>query len=220
MEFPQPKERPASPEEKTKKEMAEWPECYYREREGLQRRELLDEADRNHLTPEENKIRRLLWERRYPGLVNSREKIKDSYLRAWFDFRYAADNASGLFSYKKIVREISRDLEQMGFQAVKEFGETGEAVLYRELYHMAMLYITLCQEDKGYGSLLFGMGKVSEDSVAQRIAKEIVKVVCLVPKKLNLEQECALWTKACLTAFADAYPDKKGDLENLIREMK
>lgn len=220
MEFQNPKQEKADAQEAIRVKMSAWPECYYRESDGLIRRSYLEEADRENLTPEENKIRHLLWERRYPGLMEgSKSNVKDAFLRSWFDFRYAADSVGSIFLSKKTEKQIEESLKSIGFSAVKEYGEMGEKLLYDELYHMAMLYISLCREDKNYGSLVFGMGKVSEDRLISRIATELARVAVYVPEMLNMTEECRLWTKAIEAAFRDAYPDQSGYLEAAVSAL-
>lgn len=222
MEFSKPEvKKVESQEERLKNAMDTWPESYYRERDGEIRRQLLAAADALQLTPEENRIRLLLWERRYPELSGVKTNpVKDSYLRAWFDFRYAADNVGHMFSYKKIIREITKDMETMGFNAIKEYGKTGEEMLWREIYHMAMLYIALCREDRTYGSVVLGLGRASDNSVSEKVARELVKVACFVPKELKMEKECSLWTDACVQAYKDMYPSKADYLDLSIAELK
>lgn len=209
MEFKKPEMKKRTEEEEIRSKMLAWPECYYREREGMIRLHLLEEAEKENLTPSENEIRRLLWERRYPGLrKGDKSGNLDTYMRAWFEFRYAADNLDRMWSYKRILKSIRKNLDLMGFPEAEKYGPAGREALYQEIHHMAMLYIALCTEDKTYNSFIMGMGKISEEKTIQKIAAEVTKVAQFVPERLNLREPCELWTKAILTAFKETFPDQ------------
>lgn len=214
MEIKVPEKKQSVGENDIKTRMNAWPECYYRESEGAVRKKLLDEAIAENLTPKENEIRMYLWQKRYPGMIpGAKTSILDYYLRTWFDFRYASDNAHSAFSKNRTVKLIRKDMKEMGFDALELYGEAGRNLLYQELYHMGMLYITLCQTDKHYGSVFLGFGKMSDARMVRKIAQEVVKVAYYLPEALNMEEELTLWTKAIDNSFRDYFPNDNGVLD-------
>lgn len=72
----EPKKKEEGPDLQQK--MLNWPDCYYREREPRIRKQLLDEADRQHLTPEDNGMRRKLFTLRYGDGKLTGESVPDN----------------------------------------------------------------------------------------------------------------------------------------------
>ena len=135
------KELRAEKEEEIRRRLLNWPDCFYRERDPEVRRSLLDEAEKEGLTPEENGIRRKIFELRYPKSGS----VKDNFLKAWLDLRFAYTQKGGLFGGRN-PKKVTKPLDEIGFA---ELGEDSlyRSLLYQELYHLGMLYASLCLED-------------------------------------------------------------------------
>lgn len=203
MEFTRKKRvKEARDAEDIRRRMLNWPDCYYREREPQVRKALLDEADAEGLTKEENRIRRKLYERRYP----SKGPTKDSFLKAWLDVRFLKERDSGLFKGPN-PKKLMKVLDEIGFDELGE-DRVYRGILYQEVYHLGLLYASLCQEDKGYSSIIFGIGTLSEDKLAGKIGAEFRDIAIEIPKKFNLEDsKYSLWTDALTDAYCDMFPD-------------
>lgn len=203
MEFTK-KTRTPAPDgiEEIRRRLLGWPDCYYRERDPGIRLQLLNEAEREQLTPGENGIRRELYERRYP----SKGSVKDTYLRAWLDIRFMRDRNTSFFSRNNQQAQIKKILDGIGFDRLSD-DKVYRGLLYQELYHLGMLYATLCQEDKGYGSLIFGIGHLSEEKLAQKIGAEFVDVAVSTLKKYGVDGKYTLWSDALTAAYCDMYPE-------------
>ncbi len=184
-----------------------WPDCYYRERDPGIRHKLLEEADRQGLTPEDNKIRHKMFKTRYPNFGKRSQPETDNYLKAWMEMRFEVENGGGIFERKR-KKEALKALNGMGYFDPKTDQE--KKLLYQELYHLGLLYISLCQEDKGYNSIIFGFGQISDDKLAHKIASEFKDVAVIAPGKVGLTQECKMWTAALTEAFSDMFPDYAG----------
>ena len=193
------KKEEITPEE-LEKRMLTWPDCYYKERSAAVRMALLDEADKRGLTPEQNQVRRRLFALRYKKETGG--ETADLYMRQWMNMRFLEQSSSGLFSRKKPAK-VTKLLDAMGFQEMKT--EEEKRLLYQEIYHLAMLYIALCQEDKQFGSVIFGFGTVKESTLIDRIRNEIRIVAVDVPKEFGGEKECRIWSDAILAAYEDIF---------------
>ncbi|MDO4478264.1 MAG: hypothetical protein Q4B73_04385 [Lachnospiraceae bacterium] len=192
--------------------MLTWPECLYRERDGKIRLALLDEADRQGLTPEENKARRYLLEKRYGK--TTKDGTPDKYMGAWLEVTFAYEGLKKKKEpSKSSVKSIDKILKSIGLDAY-DFGEMGEKVLYDELYHMAVLFINLSLEDKQYSSVILGFGHISEDKLQRKIARDVVKTGYIVPEVVKFKHY-ELWEKAALEAYVDYFPDMEDYIEGL-----
>ena len=193
--------------------MVTWPECLYKEKEPMIRFMLLDEADHQGLTPDENVIRRRLMESRYPTFKKNARSTEDHYLKLWLFMSFAADN----IKREKLPRSAQKDIlklhKELGIGDLT--GETEQNLLYRELYHMTILYINLSLEDKRYGSLIFGFGRLSDDKLAKKIARDAYKVGHRVPELLKFANY-EIWEKAVRDAYCEFFPDNREYLRGLI----
>lgn len=190
-----------------------WPDSYYNESEPQLRREMLDLAIGKGLSPEEDRIRDELFRIRYPeyGLTKA-EMTKDVYLMSWISIRLVGNEVSGPFSRRGHIRKVRKALEDMGFGKMKQYGQKGEDLLYLELKHLGTLYFHLCREDKQYGSVILGIGRLSSESLAGKAAAEAYLIAYDVPERLGLSEECALWTRAVRDAYEAVFPDS-GELD-------
>ena len=144
-----------------------WPDSYYEERDPVNRRRLLDAADEAGLTPEDNAVRRNLYKKRYGR--ERRGIVQDNYLRMWMDFTFFVRNGNPKRSLRRDQAKIRKILKDTGFAEYAQADERAQQLLYRELYHLAMLYISVCAEDKGYNAVLLGFGHISNDRLIEKI---------------------------------------------------
>ncbi|MEE3420192.1 MAG: DUF6553 family protein [Lachnospiraceae bacterium] len=193
-------------EEELAKRFLNWPDAFYQERSPKIRLQMLDRADELGLAKEENALRRQILLARYPALAKKGAESPDLYLRAWMEFRFEAHNAGGPFARKKRA-EALQVLKDMGyFQAETE---EEKRLLAQEISHLGTLYISLCHEDKGYTSVVFGLGSLSQDTIVRKIATEFRSVAIDAPRKLSLEKECEIWTRSLVSAFQALYPEEE-----------
>lgn len=204
--------------EELEKRLANWPESYYLERDPEVRKVLLDAADEAGLTPKENEFRRKLYGLRYKKADTG---IQDKYLGAWLGMKFLTEQSGGLFGNKYNPKKVKKLLDPIGFEDLSDAGAEmlGDDILYRsvlyeELHHLGRLYIALCQEDRGYNSVLLGFGKISPESQVKKIASEVRKVGIGVIEDYKPGDKYGIWTRAVTTAFADTFPEYTDLLEN------
>ncbi len=186
-----------------------WPDCYYRESSAAVRKELLDEADRQGLTPEDNVFRRKLYELRYDSRRGPDGDPIDNFMKAWMELRFLGDSADRLFSGRN-AKKFEKVMAGIGFDPGLGRNELG--VLYQEIRHLGLLYISLCQADKNYNSLIFGFGTISEDRQARKIAAEFRRVAEEIPEKYGMKEKYGLFTRALTEAYGEMFPDYAGEV--------
>ena len=192
--------------------MLSWPECLYREKDAAERLALLAEAERQNLQPEETKLRRYLLDHRYQK--GSKDKvIPDNFMRVWLEVSFGYESIRKGKVPLRLEKSISREMKKCGLLDY-EFGELGEQILYHELYHMAVLYINLCLEDKQYRSLILGIGHMSDDKLSKKIARDMVKTGYLVPEAVKFPHY-EVWERAVMDAYEGFYPDNADYVEQL-----
>lgn len=184
-----------------------WPDSYYEERDPVNRRRLLDAADEAGLTPEDNAVRRNLYKKRYGR--ERRGIVQDNYLRMWMDFTFFVRNGNPKRSLRRDQAKIRKILKNTGFAEYAQADERAQQLLYRELYHLAMLYISVCAEDKGYNAVLLGFGHISNDRLIEKIEHDFRDVAVVLPRDWELAEEMALFTRAVSDAFADTFKGRE-----------
>ena len=184
-----------------------WPDSYYEERDPVNRRRLLDAADEAGLTPEDNAVRRNLYKKRYGR--ERRGIVQDNYLRMWMDVTFFVRNGNPKRSLRRDQAKIRKILKDTGFAEYAQADERAQQLLYRELYHLAMLYISVCAEDKGYNAVLLGFGHISNDRLIEKIEHDFRDVAVVLPRDWELAEEMALFTRAVSDAFADTFKGRE-----------
>lgn len=194
--------------------LEDWPYEYIRMKSPVERKRLLDAAIAAGVDPIGNEIRLMLWKRRYPDGIEA-----DEYLKAWMYFDFIVDELKSFFGKKKRLNETKRYLDIMGIHAVKEYGELGERILFEEMYHLVYNYIQLCANDRNYGSLILGLGKMSKESYALKVANNLCRVCHKVANGLELQEEFAVLQKAAMEAYYDSFPDYEELYDRVIKEF-
>lgn len=187
-----------------RQKMLNWPDCYYREREPEKRLAMLDEADRLHLTEEDNIFRRKLFAVRYPDAADGKKKL-DNFIKLWIEMRYLYENRGGFFRKNPNPKRLRKVLDQIGYFDLQNQSERN--LMAQELQHLGMLYIALCQEDKQYGSLILGFSKMSDERLVAKIAGEFRTVAVYVPELYQMQEECKLLKNALTDAWCGMFPD-------------
>ena len=192
--------------------MVTWPECFYKEKEPAIRFALLEEAERQGLTPKENSFRRRLIEKRYTK-GNDGKTTADLYLKLWLLMTYGADTTKKARLPRSAEKDIRKLYKELGLE--ESYGEEEQILLYQEIYHMAILYINLSLEDKSYGSILLGFGRMSDQKLAQKVGRDCYKVGYRVPEILKFENY-KFWEKVIQDAYGAYFPDEREYLSDLI----
>lgn len=181
-----------------------WKNDYYRETNRANRKRILDLAVMTEGPTKEVELCQKLYDARYG---NSREnKEVDYFIRGLMTLEYMKIS-KGIWNYKKKRdRERESVLKDFQWNLVKSYGETGEQIIYKEYCNLIKLYLELCERDRTYSSLIFGLGKIKRESFKKKVAEDIYRIAYIVPKKLNLEKELFLFSKAAAETFYRLYP--------------
>ena len=193
-----------------------WIEQYRREPEKEDRLEILEKAIAEEGLTEENALRRQFFEARYEE--NKAKKLKiDHFIRAWMSLAYLDNESKSFFGTKRIEKEITKIRSDFLLDLAKEHGETGQKVLYDEFYNTARLYMSLCEDDKSYNSILLGLGRMKPAKLVAKIAADLYHVSYEIPKTVGMEEELKPFREALTEAFCDAYSKQKHLMLDRVR---
>lgn len=192
-----------------------WVEQYRCELEKEDRKEILDKAIAEEGLTEENALRKQYFEWRYEK--NKKTEV-DRFIRGWMSLSYLDNEIKSMFGKKRIKKAIEDIREDFHMDLAAGYGEMGQRVLYDEFYNTARLYISLCEEDKTYNSILLGLGRMKPAKLVAKIAADLYHVSCEIPREIGMEEELKLFREALTEAFCDTHRKQKNLLLDRLQK--
>ena len=86
---------------------------YYREKDPMERLKLLEQSIAAGEEPEENRIRKELWEIRYSDKAETGDTRADGYLGLWMTMEFNRNSASRFFGTRSAKKEIGKYLKKI-----------------------------------------------------------------------------------------------------------
>lgn len=195
------------------KKQYEWPENYYLETDPSRRKKMLEEALHTENSPE-NELRSLLWQKRY---ADAKGKVDgfDHFLKIWTELPFITAQAKGLFGKKKACKFIEemQNVLQLDLLAGQP---QHQKIWLDEFMNFCCLYIEISRKDKSYSTTLFGVGKLSDDNLAHKMAEDLYQRTVVYPKELGIFEKQTLLMEAAKKAYRLYFPDKENFLEKFF----
>lgn len=138
---------------------------------------------------------------RYPGLKDQKLReskafqknpiIVDQYMYSWMNIMITGRAGIHFWNKKSVKKEVEELLNTFHFSGKTEEGEVDalEAFRQKEIESFALLWIENCVKDKSYGSTIFGMIRMSDESLSRKMAEEIGEVLLFIPRAVGLEEK-------------------------------
>ena len=193
-------------EEEARDPFSNWPAAFYEEKNPEKRESLVllrmqqEEAERQI---EEDRLS-VLYER-YPVLKERREKegssrkqglfsreapLVDLYMYSWMNILIAGRTGIHFWNRRAVKKEVEKLLNAFHFPGKTEDGaDTLSALRQKEIECFALLWLENCVKDKSYGSTVFGMIRMSDESLSRKMAEEIGEVLLFIPAAVGLEEK-------------------------------
>ena len=135
---------------------------YYREHDPLKRKQLLEDSIAQGEEPENNEIRKKIWEIRYKDKAETGGDARaDGFLALWMILEFNRNAGNKFFGARGAKKDIEKQLKKLHFQEFANGGERARELLYRECCHLVKVYMELCESDKSYTSMLCGIMSMS-----------------------------------------------------------
>ncbi|MCR4750927.1 MAG: hypothetical protein K5852_01365 [Eubacterium sp.] len=181
-----------------------WVEQFIKEIEKEDREKILEEAIAEEGLTEENALRRQFFEDRYE--FNPKSKLMvDHLIRGWMSMAYLANESKSLFGKSRVEKEKKKIRADLALDVIQKYGKLGEEIMYGEYYNAACLYMKLCDEDKTYGAILLGLGRMKPAKLIEKIAADIYRVAYELPEEVGMKEEMAVFSRALTDAFCDVH---------------
>lgn len=177
-----------APEEQSEKE----------KREEEQPEEQSEKEKREEEKREEEKRLSVLYER-YPSLQDRplRESkafqknpvIVDRYMYSWMNILIAGRTGIHFWNRRAVKKELDKLLDIFVPDGKMEEQAELSQLRRREIECFALLWLENCVKDKSYGSTVFGMIRMSDESLSRKMAEEIGEVLLFIPTAVGLEEK-------------------------------
>lgn len=169
---------------------------------GKQEEEQPEEQSENGKREEEKRLS-VLYER-YPSLQDRplRESkafqknpvIVDRYMYSWMNILIAGRTGIHFWNRRAVKKELDKLLDIFVSDGKMEGQTEGgadalSALRQKEIESFALLWLENCVKDKSYGSTVFGMIRMSDESLSRKMAEEIGEVLLFIPTAVGLEEK-------------------------------
>lgn len=182
-----------------------WLEGYNMSTTGQEKKQFLDMGLAEDASPE-NMLRKKLWEIRY----TQKGKVTgyDSFMALWMELGYEQKQMGHFFGKGRAKKKLAKLAD--GFMFAEGTSESLKDVLFKEYVNLVAVYISLCQKDKNYKSIILGVGSMKEESLVYKIAEDVYNTGCGAAILCGMTEEYEPLMRATKAAFLQAFPQDIG----------
>lgn len=180
-----------------------WTDEFYREMDADKRLVLLKENIASNPT-EEDAFRKKLWIARY----GRKKPKKDAYVGYLMELKYLAEGGTLDIGGKK-KRQAARIAADMYLNSPEVQEDRYREILQEELKHVFLKFMEVSSQGRGFTSLVFGMGQLSDEGVIKKIAEQISTIAFQTPHMFHMDREFYILQRAALSAFREEYPNRE-----------
>ncbi len=168
---------------------------YFKKVSPKKRKKLLDE-----MTPEEEGVDeeyldqvKKLFDERYS--TDKKGNYVDHFVKVFLDFKFIENNRSAKMAKKRNEKQVLNDIHTLCLDRGDEYNRE---ILYREMCNLTRTYISLCKDDHNYNSVVFGLGKISEERQSANIyndlesAMEVIDEYSVEPRETLVFKEALM----------------------------
>ncbi len=89
---------------------------------------------------------------------------------------------------------------------VEKRSEKQQEMIFQELKNTCLKFIDISANGRGFTSVLFGMGQLSDEGVAKKkIAEQISVIAFKTPHMLHMDKEFSVLQQAAAEAYREIY---------------
>ena len=180
-----------------------WTDEFYREMDADKRLVLLKENIESNPT-EEDAFLKKLWIARY----GRKKPKKDAYVGCLMELKYLAEGGTLDVGGKK-KRQAARIAADMYLNSPEVQEDRYREILQEELKHVFLKFMEVSSQGRGFTSLVFGMGQLSDEGVIKKIAEQISTIAFQTPHMFHMDREFYILQQAALSAFREEYPNRE-----------
>ena len=81
--------------------------------------------------------------------------------------------------------------------------------MFLEMKNVFLKFIETSKNGRGFTSAVFGLGQLSDEGVAKKIAEQISAIAFYTPHMFHLDREFEIFQNAALSAYREKYPNRE-----------
>lgn len=110
------------------------------------------------------------------------------YMRTWLMMKISAQNAPTVFGRRRLAKEWSSYADAFGLSGYEEASDDKKDALTNDWENFLKDYCRLCLSDRTYGSTLFGLVRMKEDTIEEKLLNELNTITELFPERVGLKE--------------------------------
>lgn len=166
-------------------------EDYYREPDAVKRKAILDGFEAAEGDTAAVALRRTLFDLRYKK--NKKGGYDDCFIGCWLDLKFVAEAPDGRLSQKRNRKMAEAAARRLCLNQREEFPED---ILYAEMCHLTLTYISSCTEDSHYRGVFWGLGTVSDERLRSRMGTDLKEMEAGLSRYPELEEDFRILRRA------------------------
>lgn len=189
-------------------------ELYYKNTNAKERGEILDRILEKDGETDKTRIMKEFYDHRYVSRERNVSKI-DYCIRGWVNITFLPEIYKSVFSRKKLPKKVEEILKDLGKEIADRNGELGQELWYQEICNVCRVYIHLCQTDKAYSSLIFGIGHMKKGKLIRKICFDMVNITHTIPREIESDS-FEMLARASREIFYEVFPDSENLYDLMI----
>ena len=145
-----------------------------------------------------------LWIARY----GKRKPKKDKFVGYLMEMKYLSEGNSVDISGSK-KKQLYEIINGLCLLNADEKSQKEQEILFLEIKNVFLKFIEVSKNGRGFTSAVWGMGQLSDEGIAKKIAEQISAIAFYTPHIFNLDKEFAILQKAALAAYREKYPNRE-----------
>ena len=187
-----------------------WQE-YYIQLEPDRRKELLHRLLKEEADDGANAVRQKLFSLRYMEEGKTEPSV-DRWL--WACVNFVQVFSTSRFLKRGGRKEVEQFLDSSGYREALSAGERGETALYWEIRNAAKRYFKTCMGSE-YRRSLFGLLSPNASDQKRQMCLEVWRMTEGLEKRLGMQEELKLWTKAVQDEYRTTDPSAPARLKEI-----
>ena len=187
-----------------------WQE-YYIQLEPDRRKELLHRLLKEEADDGANAVRQKLFSLRYMEEGKTEPSV-DRWL--WACVNFVQVFSTSRFLKRGGRKEVEQFLDSSGYREALSAGERGETALYWEIRNAAKRYFKTCMGSE-YRRALFGLLSPNASDQKRQMCLEVWRMTEGLEKRLGMQEELKLWTKAVQDEYRTTDPSAPARLKEI-----
>ena len=149
-------------------------------------------------------LRECLWIARY----GKRKPKKDLFIGYLMEMKYISESGSTDVGGAK-RKQLCKIINNLCIDNYEILSEEQRGILKNELKNTFKKFIQVSRGGRGFTSAVFGLGQLSDEGIAKKIAEQISNIAFLTPHMFRMDKEFKILQAAALEAYSEEYPHRE-----------